>query len=316
MSDWAMGRAGNHGEDAAAAAASRRRRPMRACIVALAVGLMSNPVAGSTSIPEGLVGSASSLQDTWREMSDSGDALLKEPLRLQSQQSDGTLSGTLYAVLDRPFADVHGALGDSDGWCSVLILDPNVHRCSATASGDAMRPSSVEVGFGRTDMPVSFTFQSLTARGDYLRVRLGADQGPFGTREYAIALEAAPLDPGHTVVHLSFAQRFGWAARVAMLAYFNTVGRGKVGFTVVDRDAQGRPMYASDLRGGLERNLMRYYFAILAYLDSLGAPREQQADRRVRTWLAYTERYPLQLHEEPGYFERKSPDVREQQNGR
>ena len=100
-----------------------------------------------------------------------------------------------------------------------------------------------------------------------------------------------------------------------MAAYFNTVGRNKVGFSIVDRDGAGRPDYVRDLRGGLERNMMRYYLGIVAYLGSLAAPAEQQPDRRVRTWLALTERYPLQLREDPGYFERKSPDVRKQHAG-
>jgi len=92
-------------------------------------------------------------------------------------------------------------------------------------------------------------------------------------------------------------------------------GRHKVGFTIVDRDRAGRPSYARGLRGGVERNLMRYYFAILAYLESLAAPREEQPDRRVRTWLALTQRHPHQLQEDAGYFDRKSPEVRLQHAG-
>jgi hypothetical protein len=85
-----------------------------------------------------------------------------------------------------------------------------------------------------------------------------------------------------------------------MQAYFNTLARGKVGFTVVEKDAQGQPVYVSDLRGGLERNAMRYYASIESYLDALAASPQQQIERRLRHWYAYTERYPLQLQEEPG----------------
>jgi hypothetical protein len=259
--------------------------------------------------PQSLDGSSTALRGTWAALrGQPANAPFKEPLHLESSQSEGSLSGKLYATIDKPFAAVQRALSEDGAWCAILILDPNVHRCQSRPA-QARQPALIEVGFGDSDTAVSFS-QSIVRAEDYLQARLSADNGPFGTTDYAIALEAAPLDNDRTIVHLAFSQHFNWGARVALLAYFNTVGRGKVGFSVVDRDASGRPVYVSELRGGLERNLMRYYFAVLAYLH------EQQPDRRVRTWLAYTERYPLQLREEAGYFERKSPDVRRQQSER
>lgn len=222
---------------------------------------------------------------------------------VESSQADAQLHGTLVAVVDRPFSDVRRALADPPGWCAVLILDPNVHRCDPHGAG-------IGLVFGASQMPVAFSFRRIADADDELHVRLAAQEGPFGTKDHVMALEATPVDAQRTRVRLSSSQRFGLAARLATLAYFNTAGRGKVGFTVVGRDAAGGPVYVGDLRGGIERNLARHYFAILAYFDSLGAPRADQADRRVRTWLAHTQRYPLQLMEEPGYFERKAPDVR------
>jgi len=258
---------------------------------------------------QSLDGSAGALRSAWSQLADSRqETAFKEPLRLASGESSGALRGTLYAVVDRPSREVQAALSNPAGWCAVLVLDPNVHGCRS-------QPERIDVIFGEHKAPVVFTFRPGAVADDYLQVRLTAEQGPMGTTDYAIALEASPLDAGRTIVHLSFAQSLSWTSRLAMAAYFNTVGRGKVGFTVTDRDADGHPVYVGDLRGGVERNLMRQYFAILAYLDSLSAPREQQADRRVRTWLAHTERYPLQLHEEASYFARKAPEVRRQQTG-
>jgi hypothetical protein len=257
-----------------------------------------------------LGGSGDALRAAWAAVEGSleGSATFSEPLHLASTQSSGELGGTLYAIADTPFPRMQQALTDAAAWCAVLILDPNVHRCLP-------RAATIDVEFGESNTPVEFKFQRAAGQDDYVQVRLTAANGPLGTRDYAIAFEAAPLDADRSLVHLTFSQRFGVAARLAMAAYFNTVGRNKVGFTIVDRDGAGRPVYVRDLRGGLERNLMRYYFGVLAYLDSLSAPLEQQPDRRVRTWLALTERYPLQLREEAGYFERKSPDVRKQHAG-
>lgn len=279
----------------------------RFCVAAFAMATVG---AAHAVALHALHGSTDSLRTAWAELqqSDAEFATFGEPLRLASSQSSGELNGTLYGVVDTPFPTMRPALSGAAAWCAVLILDPNVHRCSPRAAG-------IDVEFGESNTPLAFSFQRTAGQDDYMQVRLAAASGPLGTQDYAIAFEAAPLDGRRSLVHLAFSQRFGVAARIAMAAYFNTVGRNKVGFSIVDRDGAGRPAYVRDLRGGLERNMMRYYLGIVAYLGSLAAPAEQQPDRRVRTWLALTERYPLQLREDPGYFERKSPDVRKQHAG-
>lgn len=50
------------------------------------------------------------------------------------------------------------------------------------------------------------------------------------------------------------------------------------------------------MRGAIERNTMRYYLAIEAYLGSLSLPPAQQQEYRLTNWFAATERYP-QLYE-------------------
>jgi hypothetical protein len=51
------------------------------------------------------------------------------------------------------------------------------------------------------------------------------------------------------------------------------------------------------MRGVMERNTMRYYLAIEAYLGALGFPPGERPDRMVEQWFAAAERYPRQLHE-------------------
>src|SRR5690606_18883171 len=118
-----------------------------------------------------------------------------------------------------------------------------------------------------------------------------------GTRDYRIRLEAAPVDGERTFMHLSYAYALGLAARIAMQGYFATAGRDKVGFSVVDREADGRPVYVDGARGVVERNAMRYYLAVEAYLESLKIPPEKRLETRLRDWYAAIERYP-QLEEE------------------
>jgi hypothetical protein len=47
----------------------------------------------------------------------------------------------------------------------------------------------------------------------------------------------------------------------------------------------------------MERNTMRYYLAIDAYLNSLAAPAGERVRRRLDDWFSMTEKYRRQLHE-------------------
>ena len=57
-----------------------------------------------------------------------------------------------------------------------------------------------------------------------------------------------------------------------MQSYLATAGSSKVGFSVVDRKADGTPVHIRNLRGVIERNTMRYYLAIEAFLGAHAAP--------------------------------------------
>jgi hypothetical protein len=71
------------------------------------------------------------------------------------------------------------------------------------------------------------------------------------------------------------------------------------------------------VRGGVERNTMRYYLAIEAYLGSLAVPPADRLEQRLHGWFAATERFSRQLHEidESAYLEMKRQEVRRQQTG-
>jgi hypothetical protein len=183
----------------------------------------------------------------------------------------------------------------------VLILPFNTKHCNATGSG-ADRTLAVRVG-RKADQPaekaypIDFKYSVSSRADDYFRTVLKADSGPLGTHDYQIVLEATPIDDKHTFIHLSYSYGFGLLSRLAMQAYLGTAGADKVGFTVTARDAQGRPVYVGGMLGATERNTMRYFLAIDAYLASLGVPKEQQVEKRLNDWFAATEKYPRQLHE-------------------
>jgi hypothetical protein len=84
---------------------------------------------------------------------------------------------------------------------------------------------------------------------------------------------------------------------MAMLGYLATIGRDKVGFSIVGRKDDGQPQYVASTRGVVERDTMRYFLAIEAYLGALSLPPAQRFEKRLADWHAGVERYPLQLHE-------------------
>ena len=99
-----------------------------------------------------------------------------------------------------------------------------------------------------------------------------------------------------------------------MKAYLVTIGREKVGFSIVGHQRDGRPVYVGSVLGLVERNAMRYYFATDAYLGAYLLPAGEQVEARLRDWFASTERYATQLHEmdRGEYLEMKRKEIRRQ----
>ena len=238
-----------------------------------------------------------------------------QPLVLESTQVSGDLQGDVYAVVEHPFNTVEHALQGMGVWCDILILHLNVKQCKAAGS-------KLDLSVGKKyDQPaadayqVSFAYQLAAATPDYLRVQLSAKDGPLGTSDYRILLEATPLDARHSFIHMSYAYASGFAARMAMQAYLATAGSSKVGFSIVGKKSDGSPVYVGNVRGVIERNTMRYYLAIDGYRDSLSLPAAQQQEKRLHDWYGATERYRQQLHEmeEADYMAMKRKEIARQQ---
>lgn len=240
-------------------------------------------------------------------------------LALDSSEFPNDVKGDIYTLLDYPFPSVSAALNDPDNWCDVLILHINTKYCRAR-TGQTDTVLTVSIG-KKTPQPVQdaysleFIYRAVAATPNYLKIRLDADEGPLGTRDHRIQLQAIPVENGRTFLHLTYSFGYGLAARLALKTYLATIGRGKVGFTVSGRQADGQADYVSGMRGLVERNAMRYYLAIDAYLGASATPPPLRLQQRLQTWFAGTERYPRQLHEvdRNAYFEMKRSEYLRQQ---
>ncbi|MBS0341163.1 MAG: hypothetical protein JSS56_11595 [Proteobacteria bacterium] len=229
---------------------------------------------------------------------------LGRPLLVDSEELPGGLRGEVFAVVDQPFAHTAKALARPGNWCDMLLLHINNRRCRLI-KGEGGAPPAVELSVVRRyDQPVESAFILRMALGvddsapDYVLVDLLSEGGPMGTSQHHVRLEAAPLQGGgKTFLHFSYSYQHNALARMATQAYLATFGHSKVGFTVVGQGADGGPDYIRGLRGLVERNSVRYFLTVDAYLAAMGAPPAQQLERRLDEWFAGCEQYPRQLHE-------------------
>ena len=213
------------------------------------------------------------------------------PLVLESHEAARELGGDVYAVVDYPFATVQDAFTSARTWCDVLILHLNTKLCRA--NGDTL---SVRVGRKSAQDPedafgLIFAYRLQSASPDYLSAQVSAANGPLGSRDYRIELQAIPLGAHRSFLRLHYSYGFGEAAKLATKGYLATSGSGKIGFTRVGNG------YVGGLRGAVERNTMRYYLAVDAYLGSLAQSPGRQFATRIASWFDATEQYRAQLHE-------------------
>lgn len=223
-------------------------------------------------------------------------------MHISSVAEGNSLSGEIHAVLDHPFARVSSSLREPAAWCDVLILPFNTKFCRATGAAGGQPMLAMRIGRKfdqplKDAYPLDFRWQRVAATSDYFETRLTAAQGPVGTRDYRVVVAAVPLEGGRTFMRLSYSYSYGAMGRMALQGYLATAGADKVGFSVTGRDARGAPIYIDGMRGVVERNAMRYYLAIDAYLASLSAPADEQVDRRIQAWFNASERHARQLRE-------------------
>lgn len=278
-------------------ARKRVRAALRLIVVALAY-----TGTGISSAQDPGTDSAAALRAKYSVLRDQlGNNQFQRPLHLDSSETQGSVAGDIHALINFPFATLGAALTSPDNWCDIMMLHLNIKYCRA--SGVSQR-AILNVSIGKKhDQPlddayrVFFTYRVAAQTPAYLRVRLSADEGPLSTRDYRIVLEAIPLENGQTFMRLSYSYGYSLAGRLAMQTYLGTIGSSKIGFTIVGKQSNGESLHVGGMRGLVERNSMRYYLAIEAFLGALSVPPQARIEKSLRDWFAGIERYPRQLHE-------------------
>lgn len=267
---------------------------------------------------------AASLRDKYQSLTQQlAHNQFHRPLYLESQELPSALKGDIYGVVNYPFAAVNDTLNDPTqgpaNWCDVLILHLNTKYCHASTSASG---TVLAVNIGKkteeslsSSYRVQFNYRPAASSPDYLRVELSAATGPLSTKDYRIVLEAIPAADSRTFIHLTYAYGYGTVGRLAMKTYLATIGSDKVGFSSTPDPSTGETQYIGGVRGLVERNTMRYYLAIDAYLGALSSPPNARLDKRLTDWFDATEQYPRQLHEvsRAGYMQMKHDEYQRQQ---
>lgn len=225
----------------------------------------------------------------------------KQPVVLDSVQTEAHAMGDVYAVVSYPFGTVRRELSSANHWCDVMILHINTKYCRAVGNSTN---AVLKVHIGKkTPQPleaapvVNLDFSVVDENPAYLQIVLHANEGPMGTSDYKIQLQAIALSANTTFVQLTYSYASGLLGRMAMQTYLATLGAGKVGFTVTEHHADGQPVYVGGVLGLVERNTMRFYFAIDSFLAASSQPAAKQLEHRLQGWFSAVERYPLQLYE-------------------
>ena len=219
---------------------------------------------------------------------------LASRLLIQSEQQGDAARGSVDAIVDYPFDVLSHALSGIDPWCEITFLHFNIKACvysedqqgaQVTLYSGRMHYQTPEKSF-RND----YRFREETRTDNQFAVSLLGADGPFGTHDYEIRIEAVPLDAQRSLLRLSYSVSYGLLTRSAQRLYFATAGRHRIGFSTEN----GKPIRG--LRGMMERNTMRFYLALQAYLES---PQEDALSQRLARWHALTLHYPDQLRELP-----------------
>jgi len=225
------------------------------------------------------------------------------PIYIESYDEGHVLNGDVYSIISHPFSSVRNILIDPANWGDISLLHLNIKACTFKQHENIHK---ITFYSGRKfyqppedAFVLEYRFQVIDNQSKYLKILLTADSGPMDTSDYRIKLEAMPVKGKKTFIRFSYTYKYGLIAQTAMEAYFITLGRNKIGFSVINHDENNDPVYITGTRGAIERNAVRYYFAISAYMDSLRFPEKNRFEQRIQLWFALTDRFKNQLFELP-----------------
>jgi len=224
------------------------------------------------------------------------------PLQIRSTETDSAVEGDITGSVEFSYAQVRALLEQAAAWCSIISLHFNVKACVHGAAESGQTILSVYNGRKRRQaledaVTVDYLFDSVRNTDNSFSASLSTVEGAPSVGEQHFTIEASAENEHSTKVRLKYVFRGSAIAERTLKIYLATAGRHKIGFSVVKRERDGAPQYVQGLRGMIERNAVRYYFAIVATLEALEIDPVSVEQWRAERWFDLTETYHAQLHE-------------------
>lgn len=219
------------------------------------------------------------------------------PFYIESSVSKNASHVDIYGTIGYPFEIVQKELLVPTNWCELLLPHMNVKACTYEKVKDSWLLNIYNVGKFSEPLEdayhMKFEYRVSALQPRYFDISLVAPEGPSGTEDHQFGLEATPLDEGKTFIHLKYSYSYSPVLYFIMKLF----GGSKTGFSVTGMGSAGNPVYVDGLRGSVERNVVCYYIAILAYMDALEAPAEQRFEKHISRWYDLAGRFKTQLLE-------------------
>jgi len=237
------------------------------------------------------------------------------PFLVESSTNTNASLVDIYGTVKYPFEMVQNELLVPANWCNIVLSHPKVRTCTYTKVNDTWMLNIYSVNKSSESLEdayeMEFVYRASELQPGYFDIVFTALKGPYRTKDHQFELEAIPLDKNITFIHGSYSFDY------SVLVYFamKILVGSKTGFSISGTDSAGNPIYVEGLRGSVERDVVYYYLAILAYLDTLQSPSDQRFERRNNEWYDLTTRFKNQLFEmkKKEYFTDKSQDWKNQQ---
>jgi hypothetical protein len=240
------------------------------------------------------------------------------PIHLESMVDSSSAVGSIYGIIAHPFEIIKKELLVPSSWCDIVLLHTNIRACTYSNIDRKWLLTLYNVTvfyqpLSEADRLV-FSYRVISSTAAYIEIVMTAVNGPFHTHDHSFRLRAAPLNGNRTFMHVSYSYQYNSVAYLAMKSYFALIASGRAGFTLTGRDEKNNPVYVSGVKGAIERNVMRYYLAFMAYFDSLSSPEEHRYEKRINAWYDLSARYKRQFPEirKEEYLEYKRADLKTQ----
>jgi len=237
------------------------------------------------------------------------------PFHIESSVDTNASHVDIYGTIKYPFEMVQNEFLVPTNWCDIVLPHLNVRACTYKEVNATWLLNIYNVTEFSEPLKdayqMKFVYRVSELQPVYFNIALTAHEGPSHTKDHQFGLEAIPLEKNRTFIHLRYS--FGYSALTFLL--MKLFGGSKIGFSITGTDSAGNPVYVEGLRGEVERDVVCYYLAILAYLDTLEAPSDQRFERRTGQWYDLMARFKEQLSEmkKEAYLTYKSRDWQNQQ---